>query len=50
MTVETFFVFVPPENSPYYTTFDIENGISLLEEMGDIMLSLEDVYSYTSVW
>ena len=37
--------YVPPENSSYYNTFDIENGISLLEEnLTDIMLSMDDVY------
>ena len=37
--------YVPPENSSYYTVFDIENGISVLEEaLTDIMLSLDDVY------
>ena len=30
--------YVPPENSPYYSAFDIDDGISLLEE------SLADVY------
>ena len=37
--------YVPPENSPYYTAFDIDDGISLLEEsLADVMLSLDDVY------
>ena len=37
--------YVPPENSPYYSAFDIDDGISLLEEsLADVMLSLEDVY------
>ena len=37
--------YVPPENYPYYLVFDIDNGISLLEEsLADIMLSLDDVY------
>ena len=35
--------YVPPENSPYYTAFDIDDGISLLEEsLADV--SLDDVY------
>ena len=37
--------YVPPENSPYYSAFDIDDGISLLEEsLADVMLSLDDVY------
>ena len=37
--------YVPPENSPYYTAFDVDDGISLLEEsLADEMLSLDDVY------
>ena len=37
--------YVPPENSPYYTAFDIDDGISLLEEsLADVMLSLDDFY------
>ena len=37
--------YVLPENSPYYTAFDIDDGISLLEEsFADVMLSLDDVY------
>ena len=37
--------YVPPENSPYYSTFDIDDGISLLEEsLADVMLSLDDIY------
>ena len=36
--------YVPPEN-PYYSAFDIDDGISLLEEsLADVMLSLDDVY------
>ena len=39
--------YVPPENSPYYTAFDIDDGISLLEEsLADVMLSLDDVYIF----
>ena len=35
---------MPPGNSPYYTAFDIDDGISLLEEsLADVMISL-DVY------
>ena len=37
--------YVPPETSPYYSAFDIDDGISLLEEsLADVMLSLDDVY------
>ena len=37
--------YVPPENFPYYSAFDIDDGISLLEEsLADVMLSLDDVY------
>ena len=37
--------YVPPEKSPYYTTFEIDDGISLLEEsLADVMLSSGDVY------
>ena len=37
--------YVPPENSPYYSAFDIDDGISLPEEsLADVMLSLDDVY------
>ena len=37
--------YVPPENSPYYSAFDIDDGISLLEEsLADVMLSSDDVY------
>ena len=37
--------YVPPECSPYYTVFDVENGIELLEEaLSDILLSLDDVH------
>ena len=37
--------YVPPENSPYYSAFLIDDGISLLEEsLADVMLSLDDVY------
>ena len=33
------------KNSPYYSAFDIDDGISLLEEsLTDVMLSLDDVY------
>ena len=33
------------ENSPYYSAFDVDDGISLLEEsLADVMLSLADVY------
>ncbi len=36
---------MPQENSPYYSAFDIDDGISLLEEsLADVMLSLDDVY------
>ena len=35
--------YVPPEHSPYYTAFDIDDGISLLERLADAMLSLDDV-------
>ena len=39
------YAYVPPENSPYYSAFDIDDGISLLEEsLTDVMLSLDDVY------
>ena len=31
--------YVPPENSPYYTAFYIDDGISLLEEsLADVKL------------
>ena len=37
--------YLPPENSSYYSAFDIDDGISLLEEsLADVMLSLDDVY------
>ena len=39
------FTCVPPKNYPYYSAFDIDDGISLLEEsLADVMLSLDDVY------
>ena len=37
--------YVPPEGSPYYSYFDIDNGIGLLEEcLTDCLLTLNDVY------
>ena len=37
--------YIPPECSPYYAHYDIDNGIDLLEEaLSDILLSLDDVY------
>ena len=37
--------YVPPENSPYCSAFDIDDGISLLEKsLADAMLSLDNVY------
>ena len=43
MTVDMFFVFF--FYSPYYSAFDIDDGISLLEEsLADVMLSLDGVY------
>ena len=37
--------YVLPEDSPCYSAFDTDNGISLLEErLADVMLSLYDVY------
>ena len=38
-------VYVPPEGSPFYPYFDVDNGIGLLEEcLTDCMLTLNDVY------
>ena len=38
-------VYVPPEGSRFYTCFDVDNGIGLLEEcLTDCMLTLNDVY------
>jgi exonuclease III len=35
-------VYVPPEGSPYYTSFDVENGIALLEDfLCDCLLSVK---------
>ena len=37
--------YVPPEGSPFYPYFDVDNGIGLLEEcLTDCMLTLNDVY------
>ena len=37
--------YVPPDGSPFYTHFDVENGISLLEEcVTECLLDLNDVY------
>ena len=33
------YAYVPPENSPYYSAFDIDDG-----SLADVMLSLDDVY------
>ena len=38
-------LYVPPEGSPFYPYFDVDNGIGLLEEcLTDCMLTLNDVY------
>ena len=38
-------VYVPPEGSPFYPFFDLDNGIGILEEcMTDCMLTLDNVY------
>ena len=38
-------VYIPPEGSPFYSTFDISNGIDLLEEcLSDCLLEFSDVY------
>ena len=37
--------YVPPEGSPYYVYFDIDNGINLLEDcLTDCMITLSDVF------
>ena len=37
--------YIPPENSPYYTFFDIDNDISALEDcLTDSILALNDMY------
>ena len=37
--------YVPPEGSPFYPYFDVDNGIGFLEEcLTDCMLTLNDVY------
>ena len=37
--------YVPPEGSPFYSYFDVDNGIGLLEEcLTDCLLALNDVY------
>ena len=38
-------VYVPPEGSPFYPFFDLDNGIGILEEcLTDCMLTLDNVY------
>ena len=38
-------VYVPPEGSPFYPFFDLDNGIGMLEEcLTDCMLTLDNVY------
>ena len=38
-------LYVPPEGSPFYTYFDVDNGIGLLKEcLTDCILTLNDVY------
>ena len=37
--------YVPPEGSPFYPYFDVDNGTGLLEEcLTDCMLTLNDVH------
>ena len=36
---------VPPEGSPYYNYYDVDNGIGLLEDyLSDCLISLNDVF------
>ncbi|WP_419607807.1 hypothetical protein, partial [Thiolapillus sp.] len=37
--------YVPPEGSPYYNYFDVENGIGLLEDcLSECMINLNDIF------
>ena len=39
---------VPPEDSPYYNYFDVENGIGLLEDcLSECMINLNDIFCDT---
>jgi hypothetical protein len=39
--------YIPPEGSSFYTHFDVDNGVCLLEEcLNDCLINVDDVFYY----